>query len=125
MDEHRCSADIKTTYCSQQYHVAMTVLLVRLTLVSLLLSPAVKGSLPGAYRQHRLDQLCREPIGTVNINLGKKPAVFLMPGSPDTHLECHLQLRSPSSQFGLYVFIEELKLNKTPDCSSDFLQFGR
>ena len=96
---------------------------VSLGLVLLVLGPVV-ASLPRQYTQYRLDQLCGGSAAKVNINLGKKPAVFLLAGSSRDHLECHLELRSPS-QFGLYVFIEELNLNQSPDCSSDFLQFGR
>ena len=80
----------------------------------------VNTSLPSQYTQHRLDKLCG-----LKINLGKKPGVFLFSGPPDYHLECEVEIRSASPAYGLYVFIEELKLQKTPDCSADFLQFGR
>ena len=75
---------------------------------------------PRQYSQHRLDKLCGRKI-----NLGKKPGVFLLSGPPDNHLECEVEIRSASPAYGLYVFIEELKLDKTPNCSADFLQFGR
>ena len=81
---------------------------------------SVRSSLPSQYTQHRLDQLCG-----LKINLGKKPGVFLLTGPPDYHLECEVEIRSASPAYGLYVFIEELKLDKTPNCSADFLQFGR
>ena len=80
----------------------------------------VNSSLPSQYTQHRLDNLCGRKL-----NLGKKPGVFLLSGPPDYHLECEVEIRSASPAYGLYVFIEELKLQKTPDCSADFLQFGR
>ena len=81
---------------------------------------SVRSSLPGQYTQHRLDQLCG-----LKINLGKKPGVFLLSGPPDYHLECEVQIRAASPAYGLYVFIEELKLHSAPNCSADFLQFGR
>ena len=92
---------------------------VEIFLLLLSLSP-VSPSLPSQYTQHRLDKLCG-----LKINLGKKPGVFLLSGPPDYHLECEVEIRAASPAYGLYVFIEELKLQKTPDCSADFLQFGR
>ena len=90
-------------------------------LLFLSLSSASSSSgLPRQYTQYRLDKLCGRKL-----NLGKKPGVFLLSGPPDYHLECEVEIRSASPAYGLYVFIEELKLQKTPDCSADFLQFGR
>ena len=83
-------------------------------------SVSSSSSLPSQYSQHRLDELCG-----LKINLGKKPGVFLFSGPPDYHLECEVEIRSASPAYGLYVFIEELKLHSAPDCSADFLQFGR
>ena len=88
-------------------------------LLFLSMSP-VNSSLPSQYTQYRLDKLCGRKL-----NLGKKPGVFLLSGPPDYHLECEVGIRAASPDYGLYVFIEELKLQKTPDCSADFLQFGR
>ena len=88
-------------------------------LLFLSLSP-VSSSLPSQYTEHRLDKLCG-----LKINLGKKPGVFLFSGPPDYHLECEVQIRAASPAYALYVFIEELKLHSAPNCSADFLQFGR
>ena len=123
---HRCSLHQRYNYKSYYSHSEMSDNLVtmRAIFVFLLVLPALQGQLPRQYTQHRLELLCRADR-KVSINLGKKPAEFLFSGSSDSDLECHLELRSPSSQFGLYVFIDELKLNNTPNCESDFLQFGR
>ena len=85
-------------------------------------SGSSSSSLPSQYSQHRLDELCG-----LKINLGKAPGVFLFSGppAPDYHLECEVEIRAASPGYGLYVFIEELKLHSAPDCSADFLQFGR
>ena len=86
----------------------------------LLLSACARAGLPHQYTKYSLDKLCGHKI-----NLGKKPGVFTLDGAVDDDLECEVELVSASSQFGLYVFIDELKINKTPGCSEDFLQFGR
>ena len=108
---------------SHKSHKSHKIMIVSWPLVILVLVP-VLGSLPRQYNQFSLDHLCGGSGAKVNVNLGKKPAVFLLTGSFQDSLECHLELRSPS-KFGLYVFIDELNLNRSPNCSSDFLQFGR
>ena len=83
-------------------------------------SSSSSSGLPRQYTQYRLDKRCG-----LKINLGKKPGVFVFSGPPDDQLECEVQIRAASPAYGLNVFMEELKLHSAPDCSADFLQFGR
>ena len=68
------------------------------------------------------DQSDHSISSKVAVFLGKQPAVFTFNSSQ--HIQCHLQLRSPS-QFGFFVFFDTLLITNTTDCEQDFVQFGK
>ena len=76
------------------------------------------------YLEHNLASVCDRDGKQVQVPLGKQPAILTLDLSPATPLTCHLALLAPDN-FGFYVYIEHLKINKTTDCKNNFLQFGR
>jgi hypothetical protein len=77
------------------------------------------------YKEHRLDVLCSPQGQKHKVSLGKQPAVFTFNVFNERTFQCHLELQLLSEDFGFYVFIDKLWLDKTPGCGGDFLQFGR
>eukprot|EP00090_Calanus_glacialis_P040511 TRINITY_DN70680_c0_g1_i1.p1 TRINITY_DN70680_c0_g1~~TRINITY_DN70680_c0_g1_i1.p1 ORF type:complete len:351 (+),score=74.68 TRINITY_DN70680_c0_g1_i1:89-1054(+) len=77
------------------------------------------------YKEHRLDVLCSPQGQKHTVSLGKQPAVFTFNVFNERTFQCHLELQLLSEDFGFYVFIDKLWLDKTPGCGGDFLQFGR
>eukprot|EP00092_Neocalanus_flemingeri_P013004 GFUD01014014.1.p1 GENE.GFUD01014014.1~~GFUD01014014.1.p1 ORF type:complete len:349 (-),score=87.14 GFUD01014014.1:15-1061(-) len=77
------------------------------------------------YKEHRIEALCAAQGHKRSVSLGKQPAVFTFNSFNKRTLQCHLELHLLSEEFGFYVFIDKLWVEKTPSCSGDFLQFGR
>ena len=77
------------------------------------------------YKEHRLDNLCSGHGHKHSVSLGKQPAVLTFDVNNVRTVQCHLELQLLSEEFGFYVFIDRLWLEKTPGCGADFLQFGR
>ena len=77
------------------------------------------------YKEHKIEALCSAQGRKHSVKIGKQPAVFTFNSFNDRTLQCHLELQLASEDFGFYVFIDTLWMEKTPGCTGDFLQFGR
>jgi len=79
------------------------------------------------YKHYRLESLCKADSGKVRLRLGQSAATFQLNSSlvPGTQFNCHLELALDSSQFGFFVYFEELSISGSSDCEEDYVQFGR
>jgi len=89
----------------------------RVTALSSLLTPP--------YKHFNLARLCGPANTKQSLYLHNQAHQFTFNATNKELIKCHLELHLHSDIFGFSVFIQEMKLEDSKDCSRDFLQFGR
>lgn len=93
--------------------------------IILIFVPHILASNINIYKTHRIETLCRGTRDKVSLDLHNQPHVFTFNSTNIALLTCHLELHLHADTLGFAVFTETMKLEKTKDCTKDFVQFGR
>ena len=86
---------------------------------------ALSSLLSPPYKHFNLARLCGPANNKQSLYLHNQAHQFTFNATNKELIKCHLELHLHSDIFGFSVFIQEMKLEDTKDCSRDFLQFGR
>ena len=86
---------------------------------------ALSSLLTPPYKHFNLARLCGPVNNKQSLYLHNQAHQFTFNATNKELIKCHLELHLHSDIFGFSVFIQEMKLEQTEDCSRDFLQFGR
>ena len=101
--------------------VQLALLITTQTRVTLALS----ALLSSPYKHFNLERLCGPVKNKQSLYLHNQAHQFTFNATNKELIKCHLELHLHSDIFGFSVFIQEMKLGDSEDCSRDFLQFGR
>jgi len=101
--------------------VQLALLITTQTRVTLALS----ALLSSPYKHFNLERLCGPVKNKQSLYLHNQAHQFTFNSTNKELIKCHLELHLHSDIFGFSVFIQEMKLEDSDDCSRDFLQFGR
>jgi hypothetical protein len=77
------------------------------------------------YSTYRLETLCGRSHEKQTLDLHNQAHVFTFNSTNTDLLNCHLELQLHTDTLGFAVFTETMKLERTKDCTKDFVQFGR
>ena len=77
------------------------------------------------YKEYKLENICGTNMVKQSLYLNNWPAIFTFNSTTNIRLRCHLELHLFAADFGFSVFTEALKLDDTPQCFTDYVQFGR
>ena len=88
-------------------------------------TPGLASLLTPPYKHFNLARLCGPVKNKQSLYLHNQAHQFTFNTTNKELIKCHLELHLHSDIFGFSVFIQEMKLEETNDCSRDFLQFGR
>jgi len=84
------------------------------------------SSLSSSYTFYPLEKTCGKFGSKQSLHLNSQAAIFTLNSEISyTKLDCHLELHVHSKALGFLVYIEALKIEVSPKCSRDYLQFGR
>ena len=86
---------------------------------------ALSSLLTPPYKHFNLEMLCGSVNNKQSLYLHNQAHQFTFNATNKELIKCHLELHLHSDIFGFSVFIQEMKLEDSKDCSKDFLQFGR
>jgi len=92
-------------------------------MIWLLLLFRVAAVLPQTVPHFDLEDVCGTLGFKQSLYFNKRPVIFTYKSREK--LSCHLELHLRKREMGFYVFIERLQIETTPECNTDFLQFGR
>ena len=99
---------------------------ITITLLITLISCSLASLLTHRYKKYDLVELCGRNREKKRIEMGTVAHQFILNGTNRNFINCHLELKIPSKEFGFAVFTESMKLDSTSKgCEQDFVQYGR